>query len=59
MIVRSRAVSISGSDLPPVRDDDEGYILLPSRTRFPVTLGHEFSGEVVEVGGAVLLDSNR
>jgi threonine dehydrogenase-like Zn-dependent dehydrogenase len=29
---------------------DDGYIFYPGLTAFPVTLGHEFSGEIVEVG---------
>jgi threonine dehydrogenase-like Zn-dependent dehydrogenase len=53
VIIRSRAVGICGSDVHMYETDDDGYILLPYRTRFPVTLGHEFSGEVVEVGSAV------
>jgi threonine dehydrogenase-like Zn-dependent dehydrogenase len=53
VIVRSRAVGICGSDVHMYETDADGYILLPYRTRFPVTLGHEFAGEVVEVGKAV------
>ncbi|GAH20721.1 unnamed protein product, partial [marine sediment metagenome] len=28
---------------------DDGYIYYPGLTAFPVTLGHEFAGEIVEV----------
>ncbi len=30
--------------------DEDGYIFYPGLTAFPVTLGHEFSGKVVEAG---------
>jgi threonine dehydrogenase-like Zn-dependent dehydrogenase len=29
---------------------NDGYIYYPGLTAFPVTLGHEFSGEIIEVG---------
>jgi L-iditol 2-dehydrogenase len=47
-LVRSRAVSICGSDLHYYQDGRIGDSLA---TR-PLVLGHEFAGEVVEVGGA-------
>jgi len=33
--------------------DEEGYILYPGLTRFPTILGHEFSGQIVEIGSEV------
>jgi threonine dehydrogenase-like Zn-dependent dehydrogenase len=33
--------------------DDQGYMLYPGLTKFPVIIGHEFSGEVVDVGADV------
>jgi threonine dehydrogenase-like Zn-dependent dehydrogenase len=53
VIVRSRAVGICGSDVHMLEHDDDGYILLAYRTRFPIAFGHEFAGEVIEVGAAV------
>lgn len=53
VIVRSRACGICGSDVHMYETDDEGYVLLPYRMRFPVAVGHELAGEVVEVGPGV------
>jgi len=33
---------------------DDGYIYYPGLTAFPVTLGHEFAGEIVEVGSQAI-----
>jgi threonine dehydrogenase-like Zn-dependent dehydrogenase len=30
--------------------DSDGYIRYPGLTKFPVVIGHEFSGEIVEIG---------
>ncbi|MFQ5796465.1 MAG: scyllo-inosose 3-dehydrogenase [Candidatus Bipolaricaulia bacterium] len=48
--LRVRAVGICGSDVHFYETDDEGYMFYPGLTKFPVTIGHEFAGEVVEVG---------
>jgi L-iditol 2-dehydrogenase len=45
ILVRMKATGICGSDLPRVLGDAAHF--------FPIVLGHEFSGEVVEVGKAV------
>ncbi len=45
ILVRMKATGICGSDLPRVLADGAHF--------FPIVLGHEFSGEVVEVGKAV------
>jgi L-iditol 2-dehydrogenase len=45
ILVRMKAAGICGSDLPRVLGDAAHF--------FPIVLGHEFSGEVVEVGRAV------
>ena len=29
---------------------EDGYIYYPGLTAFPVSLGHEFAGEIVDVG---------
>ncbi len=50
VLIRPRACGICGSDLHFVETDERGYMLYPGLTRFPVVIGHEFSGEVVEVG---------
>jgi hypothetical protein len=53
VIVAPRACGLCGSDLHMYETDEQGYILLPYRTRFPVAVGHEISGEVVAVGSDV------
>ncbi len=45
ILVRMKATGICGSDLPRVLGDGAHF--------FPIVLGHEFSGEVVEIGKAV------
>ncbi|MDR7484424.1 MAG: scyllo-inosose 3-dehydrogenase [Armatimonadota bacterium] len=51
--LRPRACGICGSDVHFYETDAEGYMLYPGLTKFPVIIGHEFSGEVVEVGREV------
>ncbi|HET8678834.1 MAG TPA: alcohol dehydrogenase catalytic domain-containing protein, partial [bacterium] len=48
--IRPRACGICGSDVHFYETDRDGYMLYPGLTRFPVVIGHEFSGEIVEVG---------
>jgi len=50
VLVKVKACGICGSDVHMAQPDDNGYIWYPGLTAFPVTLGHEFSGVVVEVG---------
>jgi threonine dehydrogenase-like Zn-dependent dehydrogenase len=51
--IRPKACGVCGSDVHFYETDKEGYILYPGLTKFPVVIGHEFSGEVVEVGKQV------
>ena len=48
-----RACGVCGSDVHFYETDKDGYMLYPGLTKFPVVIGHEFSGEVVEVGKEV------
>ena len=50
VIIKIAACGVCGSDLHITEMDEENYSKFASHTRFPVILGHEFSGEVVEVG---------
>ena len=50
VLVEVRACGICGSDVHMAQADSDGYMLYPGLTAFPVTLGHEFAGVVVEVG---------
>ena len=50
VLIKVKACGICGSDVHMAQTDEEGYILYPGLTGFPTTLGHEFSGIVVEAG---------
>jgi hypothetical protein len=50
VLIKPRACGVCGSDVHFLETDDQGYMLYPGLTRFPVIIGHEFSGEVVEAG---------
>ncbi len=50
VLIEVRQCGICGSDIHMAQEDDEGYIWYPGLTGFPVTLGHELSGVVVDVG---------
>ena len=51
--LRPRACGICGSDVHFYETDKDGYMFYPGLTKFPAIIGHEFSGEVVEVGKEV------
>ncbi len=53
VLLRVKACGVCGSDIHFYEHDQDGYILYPGLTKFPTTLGHEFSGEVIEVGKGV------
>jgi threonine dehydrogenase-like Zn-dependent dehydrogenase len=53
VLIRVRACGICGSDRHMVQTDPDGYTVYPGYTRFPVIMGHEFAGEVIEVGAEV------
>ncbi|MCG8605409.1 alcohol dehydrogenase catalytic domain-containing protein [bacterium] len=50
VLIEVQACGICGSDVHMRQADEDGYIFYPGLTAFPVTLGHEFSGRVVEAG---------
>jgi threonine dehydrogenase-like Zn-dependent dehydrogenase len=53
VLLRPRACGVCGSDVHFYETDAQGYMLYPGLTKFPVVIGHEFSGEIIEVGSAV------
>lgn len=53
VLIEVAEVGICGSDMHMYEADAEGYIFYPGLTRFPNTLGHEFSGRVVALGKEV------
>jgi threonine dehydrogenase-like Zn-dependent dehydrogenase len=50
VLIRVMACGICGSDMHFYETDSDDYILYPGLTKFPTVLGHEFSGEIVEIG---------
>jgi len=53
VLVRVKACGICGSDVHFYETDKDRYILYPGLTKFPCTIGHEFSGLVEDLGKAV------
>ncbi|MBN2411692.1 alcohol dehydrogenase catalytic domain-containing protein [candidate division KSB1 bacterium] len=54
VLIEVKACGICGSDVHMYQTDEEGYIYYPGLTAFPCTLGHEFSGQVVESGALAI-----
>lgn len=50
ILIRVRVCGICGSDSHLYETDEEGYVFFSGSVRFPCILGHEYSGEVIEVG---------
>jgi threonine dehydrogenase-like Zn-dependent dehydrogenase len=50
VLIEVKACGICGSDVHMRQADKDGYIFYPGLTAFPCTLGHEYSGIVVEAG---------
>jgi len=50
VLIKIKRCGICGSDVHMYQTSDDGYIFYPGLTAFPVVLGHEFSGEIVEAG---------
>lgn len=53
VLMEVKACGICGSDVHMLQTDEDGYIFYPGLTAFPCTLGHEFSGSVVEAGAKI------
>jgi hypothetical protein len=53
VLIKVKACGVCGSDMHFYETDKDGYILYPGLTKFPSVLGHEFSGQIVEVGSEV------
>ncbi|MHA1725425.1 MAG: scyllo-inosose 3-dehydrogenase [Promethearchaeota archaeon] len=50
VLIKVKRCGICGSDVHMAQTYDDGYIFYPGLTAFPVTLGHEFAGEIVKTG---------
>lgn len=53
VLVAVRAAGVCGSDTHCYETDADGYILFSGPVAAPCVLGHEYAGEVIEVGAAV------
>ncbi len=54
VLIKVHRCGICGSDVHMAQAYDDGYIYYPGLTAFPATLGHEFAGEIVEVGSEAI-----
>jgi threonine dehydrogenase-like Zn-dependent dehydrogenase len=59
VLIEVKACGVCGSDVHMNQADEEGYIFYPGLTAFPATLGHEFSGVVVEAGANAINKRTR
>jgi len=50
VLLKVGAAGICGTDAHLLRKDEEGYTMYDGHTKYPIITGHEFAGEVVEVG---------
>ena len=53
VLLKVGAAGICGTDAHLLKTDDDGYTLYNGHSKYPIITGHEFSGEVVEVGKGV------
>lgn len=53
VLIRVRACGVCGSDVHMAKEDEEDYMDYAGNTNLPVIMGHEFSGEIVEIGKEV------
>ena len=54
VLIMVKACGICGTDLHLIETDEEGYNLYPGHMKGDMVLGHEFCGEVIEVGTDVV-----
>ena len=48
--IKVGAAGICGTDAHLLKQDEEGYSLYDGHSKYPIITGHEFAGEIVEVG---------
>ncbi len=53
VLLKVGACGVCGSDIHMIENGEDGYMTYPGHTKFPVILGHEFAGEVMEIGSKV------
>ena len=50
VLLKVGAAGICGTDQHLLRQDKDGYSMYDGHSKYPIITGHEFSGEIVEVG---------
>jgi threonine dehydrogenase-like Zn-dependent dehydrogenase len=53
VLLKVGVAGICGTDAHIMRKDADGYTKYDGHSRYPVIIGHEFSGEVIELGPSV------
>lgn len=53
VLIKLGACGVCGSDAHVLETDKEGYTVYPNHCKFPIIIGHEYAGEVVEIGSEV------
>ena len=53
VLLKVGAAGICGTDAHLLLKDDDGYTKYDGHSKYPIITGHEFSGEIVEIGKAV------
>lgn len=53
VLLRVGAAGICGTDAHLLKTDEDGYTLYNGHSKYPIITGHEFAGEVVEIGAGV------
>ncbi len=53
VLLKVKYCGVCGSDIHFYETDADGYMFYPGLTKFPTTTGHEFSGQIVEIGSEV------
>lgn len=53
VLIKVGAAGICGTDAHLLKKDADGYSMYDGHSKYPIITGHEFSGEIVEVGSKV------
>ena len=53
VLLKVGAAGICGTDAHLLLKDDDGYTKYDGHSKYPIITGHEFSGEIIEIGKAV------
>ncbi|SFM29332.1 scyllo-inosose 3-dehydrogenase [Pelosinus propionicus] len=50
VLIKVGAAGICGTDAHLLRQDEDGYSKYDGHSKYPIITGHEFSGEIIEIG---------